>query len=299
VTQPPDDSTRRFEPFRDDDSTRAMPPVPPAGADDDTRFFPFDDGGGRESSGDADATRAFPADSTRAFPADATAAMPPVTGGPARGAATPVPPGGYGGNVYGGTTRSSYDEYDDVPEPPERGGKRLALIIGGVVLAILLVTAGGIAAGQVFLGGGSSPEPSTALSPMPSETATAAPSPSPTEEAIVPPPPEGPGPRVLDFRADEDTVDCTNGGTQSVRLEWEVAGADHVEVGVDGTGYQQYDPSDQRVSVPFPCDGQAHKYQLTAYSNDDRQSQTSQVTVRPEVQQTQEPNPLFPAPSAS
>jgi hypothetical protein len=52
------------------------------------------------------------------------------------------------------------------------------------------------------------------------------------------------------------------------------------------------------VSVEFPCDGQAHKYQVTAFSNNDRQSQPTQVTVRPQVapaSPTPTPPLLFPS----
>jgi hypothetical protein len=275
VTQPPDDSTRRFDPFRDDDdSTRAMPPVPPEGGDDDTRFFPF---------GDDDRTRRLPGEP------DETRAMPPVGG--ARGSAAPVPPAG---NVYGG---ARYEEYDEEPEKP-RDGKRLALIVGGVVLAILLVTGIGYAASTALFGS-ASPESTTALSPLPSTSteASAEPTPSPSESAS-PPPPEGPGPRVLDIVA-PSRVDCTDGGTQRFDLGWRVADANSVHIGIDGQEYQRYAPSDAPVSLPFACDGQAHKYQVTAYSLDDRQSRTSQFTVRPQVAATQAPPPLFPSPSPS
>jgi hypothetical protein len=309
VTQPPDDRTQRFDPFRDDDdNTRAMPPVPPDGADDDTRYFPFDSGDATRPvppyPGAADdATRMFPADGTRPYPPqpDATAPMPPTTGGPVRGAAAPVPPGGYG-NVYGGGgTRPPYDDYDDEPEP-ERGGRRTALIVGGIVLAVLLVIGLGVVAAKALVG--SSPPDSTSagpatVAPTPTDTASEEPteSPSPTDEfSVSAPPPEGPGPRILEATAPA-RVQCPDTNTQSVQLSWRVAGTDRVDVSMDGVEVQQYDPNDDPVSVPFPCDGQAHKYQLTAFSNDDRQSQPRQVTVRPE-QPTTAP-PLFPAPSES
>jgi hypothetical protein len=310
VTQPPDDHTQRFDPFRDDDdSTRAMPPVRPGDGDDETRLFPFDDDRTRAVppySGDSgDATRVFPADGTRPYPArpDATSAMPPVSGGPARGAAAPVPPGGHG-NVYGGGTRPPYDDdgYDDEPGPG-RDGRRTALIVGGIILAILLVTGLGVTAAKVLVGG--SPGDSTSAGPVtgapaPTDAASEAPSesPSPTDEfSISAPPPEGPGPRILELSA-PPRVQCPDSNTQSVQLSWRVAGTDRVDVSMDGVEVQQYDPNDDPVSVPFPCDGQAHKYQLTAFSNSDRQSQPRQVTVRPESPQPSSV-PLFPAPSAS
>jgi hypothetical protein len=284
-----------------------MPPVPPGDADDDTRYFPLDDDRTRavppySPYGEPDdATRAFPADGTRPFPAEsaATTAMPPVTGGPVRGAATPVPPGGYG-NVYGGGTRPPYDEYDDEPEPG-RDPRRTALIVGGVVLAILLVIGLGVAAAKVLVGS-SSPDTNAGPAPVPSLTASASEtpseSPSPSDTfAVSAPPPEGPGPRILEASAPA-RVQCPDTATQSVKLSWRVAGTDRVDVAMDGVEVQQYDPNDDPVSVPFPCDGQAHKYQVTAFSNDDRQSQPRQVTVRPE---TPQPSvvPLFPGPTPS
>jgi hypothetical protein len=290
VTQPPDDSTRRFEPFRDDDSTRAMPPVPPADDDDATRVFPFDD----------DRTRQFSAqpDATRAYPADATTAMPPVGGGPVRGSATPVTPGGYGGNVYGGTTRSEYDRYDEEEPEPERGGKRTALIVGGVILVVLLVTGVGYAVSSALFGSSATPTPTLSALPSASAEPSAAPSPSATEQSESPPPPEGPGPRIIRVGAPAQ-VDCTAGGTRQFDVQWRVADAHSVHISMDGTEYQRYAPGDEPVSLPFPCDGQAHKYQVTAFSNDDRQSQTSQFTVQPAVAQSEAPQPLFPAPSPS
>jgi hypothetical protein len=312
VTQPPDDHTQRFDPFRDDeDSTRAMPPVPPDAADDDTRYFPFGSSDATRpvppyAEGGDDATRVFPADGTRRYPAppDATAAMPPMSGGPARGAATPVPPGGhvYGGegNVYGGDggSRPPYDDYDDEPEP--RDPRRTALIVGGIVLAVLLVIGLGVVAAKALVG--SSPTDSTTAGPVtapsvsdtPSEVPSESPSPS-DEFTVSAPPPEGPGPRVLEVSAPA-RVQCPDTNTQSVQISWRVAGTDRVDVSMDGVEVQQYDPNDDPVSVPFPCDGQAHKYQLTAFSNDDRQSQPRQVTVRPESPQPSAP-PLFPAPT--
>jgi hypothetical protein len=301
VTQPPDDHTQRFDPYRDDDSTRAMPPVPPGNGDDATQFFPFDD----------DRTRQVPPydpsrdDATRVYgaPADATAAMPPVSGGPVRGSAAPVPPTG---NVYGGTPPSAYPGYDDEyePEQPGRNGKRTALIVGGIVAAVALVVLAGMALGSAVLGSGD-PAPSAApvvsLAPTPSETLTETPeeSLSPSDEFTVsPPPPEGPGPRILAIEAPE-RVQCDGEGHDAqVELSWTVRSTDKVVVSKDGAAYQEYAPDDSPVTVPFPCDGQAHKYQVTAFSNDDRQSQPRQITVRPEAaQQTTEP--LFPAPSAS
>jgi hypothetical protein len=321
VTQPPDDHTQRFDPYRDDDdSTRAMPPVPPARDDDATRFFPFDEGDQpRGGSGyPDDATRAYPGypaddatqvyrgegfpgqgppDATRAYPADPTR---PISGSPyARGSAAPVPPVG----GYGGGRDDDYGHYDDEPEPGG-DGKRRALIIGGIVLAILLVTGVGVLAGNAIFGGTSNPQPTqapiTTLAPTASPTPSEIPSESatPSEPTISQPPPEGPGPRILSVSA-PSTVDCSGGGAASVQLGWRVRGTDKVVVSVDGNEYQQYAPDDQPVSVPFPCDGQAHKYQLTAFSNDDRQSQPRQVTVRPQAATT----PLFPEstpdPSAS
>jgi hypothetical protein len=310
VTQPPDDRTQRFDPFRDDDdSTRAMPPVPPGDADDDTRYFPFDSGDATRpvppySDGTDDATRVFPADGTRPYPSepDATAAMPPVAGGPARGAATPVPPGG---NVYGGGggTRPPYDEYSDDEPGPGRDGRRTALIVAGIVAAVVLVIGLGVVAAKALVGSPSSDSTSAGpatLSPSPSETVSEEPtaSPSPTDEfTISAPPPEGPGPRILEASAPA-RVQCPDSNTQSVQISWRVAGTDRVDVSMDGVEVQMYDPNDDPVSVPFPCDGQAHKYQVTAYSNDDRQSQPRQLTVRPESPQPTSA-PLFPAPTAS
>jgi hypothetical protein len=305
VTQPPDDHTQRFDPFRDDeDSTRAMPPVPPGNGDDETRYFPFDAGDQTRPVppsppyGDDDATRAFPADGTRPYPPqpDETTAMPPVTG-PVRGAAAPVPPGG---NVYGGGTRPPYDDYDDEPGP-ERGGKRTALLVGGIVLAVLLVVVLGVVAAKALVGSpspeGTGGPPTLAPAPTASAIETPGESPSPSEEfTISAPPPEGPGPRILELTA-PSRVQCPDNTSQSVQLSWRVAGTDRVDVSMDGVEVQQYDPNDDPVSVPFPCDGQAHKFQLTAFSNDDRQSQPRQVTVRPEQPETVAP--LFPEPTPS
>jgi hypothetical protein len=104
---------------------------------------------------------------------------------------------------------------------------------------------------------------------------------------------------VLDVSAAPQTVDCTQGGTARVQLSWRVADADRVDVSLDGNELQQYAPDDSPVSVDFPCDGEAHKYQVTAFSNNDRQSQPNQVTVRPQVQPASPsatPPPLFPTP---
>jgi hypothetical protein len=284
VTQPPDDETRRFDAFRDDDSTRAMPPVPPSGGggddgdDDRTRMFGF-----RDDRFDEEQTRRMPA--AGGYGDDATRAMPPA-GGRARG--TAVPP------VYGGG-HSRYDEYSEYSEeepPPQRSGRRLALIIAGIVATMLLVVVAGVALGTTLFGGGPSSDttPSaapTTLEPTPSETLSATPSESP-------PPPEGPGPRVLDVSA-PPRVDCSDGGTARFQLNWRVADADRVDLSRDGNEIQQYDPNDAPVSVPFPCDGQAHKYQVTAISNSDRTSQPTQVTVRPEeAPASPTPSLLFP-----
>lgn len=300
VTQPPDDHTQRFDPYRDDDSTRAMPPVPPGNGDDETRIFPFDD----------DRTRQVPPydpyrdDATRAYGAapDATAAMPPVSGGPARGAATPVPPGG---NVYGGTPSSAYPGYDDdeYDDEPRRDGKRTALIVGGIVAAIAIVILGGMAVGNALLGGdpGPSSAPVVSLPPTPSDTPAETPteSPSPTDEfSVSPPPPEGPGPRILALNAPERVPCDGQGHDAQVELSWTVRGTDKVVVSKDGAMYQEYAPDDSPVTVPFPCDGQAHTYQVTALSNDDRQSRPQQLTVRPEAAQPTG-QPLFPAPGPS
>jgi hypothetical protein len=173
-------------------------------------------------------------------------------------------------------------------------------LIGGILLAILLVTAGGVLAGTTFFGSpGTEPTsaPLTAV-PSPTETPSALPSESPSPEfSTAPPPPEGPGPRILGLTAPA-RADCTNGGSTSIELDWRVADADRVTVSVDGSEYQSYHPDDDPVSVPFPCDGRAHTYQVAAFSNDDRQSRPWEVTVRPEVPQ-ETATPLFPEPTPS
>jgi hypothetical protein len=257
-----------------------MPSVPPSGDDDDTRFFGFGD----------DQTRRMPP--AGGYSADATRPMSPIDRGRAMGAA--VPPGGHR-NTYGGTAHSRFDDDDEYGEepPPEKSGRRLALIIAGILVAILLVVGGGIALGSKLFGGAPAAETSTPA--LPSSLAPSTPSETPSaSESVSPPPPEGPGPRVLDVGA-PPRVDCTDGGTAKFDLSWRVRDADRVDVSMDGNELQQYAPDDEPVSVPFPCDGQAHKYQVTAFSHNDRQSQPSQVTVRPETAPSSPPpSLLFP-----
>lgn len=269
---PGDDATRRVSPpgsgqremFPAGDSTTYLPPVPPGGTR-ATASVPPAQGG------------------TSVMPAGSAGAA-----GPIRGSASVPPAGGYGGGGgggdYGGNYGGSYgDDYDDQdddygPPPEKRRGGRTALIVVGVILAIVLVTALGVIAGTALFGGGSptaAPSNSPSL-PVVQPTQPASSSPSPSTS------PSGLGPRILSFEA-PSRVDCADGaGDTQVTLKWEVKNATKVELKMDGKKVDDYG-SDDSPSVTFPCDKVGHRYTIVAISDDGTRSKSKSVSVRPKT----------------
>ncbi|GAA1705764.1 hypothetical protein GCM10009765_63920 [Fodinicola feengrottensis] len=282
---PGNDPTRKVPPagsgqremFPAGDHTTYLPPVPPGGTR-ATASVPVVPGG----------TSVLPPGSAGTGPIRGSASVPPAGGYGGRDGDYGGPYGGGGGGYGGGGGGyggggGGYDDEDDYDAPPpKRKGGRTALIVLGVVLAIILVTALGVIAGTALFGSGGNTAATPTTAPTINPT-TAAPPPSPSASASASS--SGLGPRITSFDA-PSRVTCTpGGGDGQVQLTWQVKDASKIELKVDGRKIDDYGPEDS-PQVAFPCDNVGHKYTIVAISDDGTRSKSRSVSVRPKKADT-------------
>ncbi|HSO95682.1 MAG TPA: hypothetical protein VLV81_06545 [Acidimicrobiia bacterium] len=92
------------------------------------------------------------------------------------------------------------------------------------------------------------------------------------------------------------TVACS--GPTTIGVSWSTSNANEVVLSIDGAGpYKTYNGTSGADTVPFPCNGQPHRYTITAKSNSGGQAtQTQTVTQLTAPTTTQKPTPTTQPP---